>query len=1081
MIRNHRDGAKMQKASLIAILLVLIASLLLLSVLSNVLTGYPEPPLPPETEKNRTENDKKEEPSVLLFKVSPIVPGLYFRVLTADYYTGLDWLKTTNEEVLEELPRVQDANATVVFTIEINVTQREALLPLLASNSTFAGLSLASNENLRFYVDKVGDVYKAIKRGQVKEVPLIYNLSWSDVEVDDRLVSFDNISEELLNKYLQLPDIPIEVWKLAEDLEDPSYSILDQILADVQYLRTDFVYDVEAQERAQVGMYIPQHSDVFSYIQRRRGVCMDAATALAVILRIQKIPARISIGYKAGRMEGGKLLYYTTGGHALTEVLLPPYGWVQFDATPPTEENPLAKVSPFKRESAPGSQLFYQLSITNRRDLTDNFKLFVHSAQKWDVKAAPEEIKIEALQTAEALLEVTIPDDAAIGEKDVLTATVASQSYLEVAFSIKAVTQVENFVHVSTTTSLKNIDEAIVRGDPFWVNGTIHTTNDEIADNITVFVFLTKSTEAEGLIIGIGHSEQGSFQIESKIPCFIEIGDYKVVPIFLGTAQYAPSSDESTIRVCAATRMEFGSEKEFLLRYGAIRGRLLWDNGTGFATAPVSLKISSSAMPSKFWELQNLTFGDGSFRIKTTFENPGIYEVNAVFSGNEYALESNATRILELKRGIPEIHIFGETTAVRGSVFNITGAIRYKEIGILGESVTVTFDDQLLATVDTRDNGSYTWSFLVDSEEALGPHFFTMALEKGNVSAVHRVVVKSRTTLITKVSDVSRGMSLLCSVSLFDDHDLPIDDAEIVIDNYGLSWGTDENGNLTFLLDVVRLWPENLVLTAKFKGSELYLPVATKKEVILEPFLSLPFLVPLVAPALVAMGFVYAAYYTERPQTSRQLGAMDVVKETPVAEEEYVCEPQVTQPLRIVFPDIEAQFPYVWGVGDALRIGIVLSNSISEKAQKREVEVLVDEETVASIRLSQQGCAELSQVFTEKGKHKVEAIVPRTSARQPLNAETKLRIVDYGEEVIRLYNEFLGRLAGYGINARKEMTAREIQSLLLRMSDFSSEALDEVTAFFERAKYSNHLLTRNNYEIMHISLKELDIDVEAKD
>ncbi len=109
------------------------------------------------------------------------------------------------------------------------------------------------------------------------------------------------------------------------------------------------------------------------------------------------------------------------------------------------------------------------------------------------------------------------------------------------------------------------------------------------------------------------------------------------------------------------------------------------------------------------------------------------------------------------------------------------------------------------------------------------------------------------------------------------------------------------------------------------------------------------------------------------------------------------------------------------------------------------------------------------------------AILPRTSARQPLNAETKLRVVDYGEEIIRLYNEFLERLSDYGINARKEMTAREIQSLLLRMGDFVAEALDEVTTFFEKAKYSDHLLTRNHYEIMYLSLNELNLDVEPKD
>ncbi len=184
------------------------------------------------------------------------------------------------------------------------------------------------------------------------------------------------------------------------------------------------------------------------------------------------------------------------------------------------------------------------------------------------------------------------------------------------------------------------------------------------------------------------------------------------------------------------------------------------------------------------------------------------------------------------------------------------------------------------------------------------------------------------------------------------------------------------------------------------------------------------------------------------------------------------------QPLKIVLPDIEAQFPNVWGVKEKLHIEIVLDKGVLEKIQKKEVEVLIDEENVASVRLSQRGRAELSHVFIKKGEHKMQAILPRTSGRRPWNAEIKISVVDYREEIIRLYNEFLVKLASYGIHARNEMTAREIESLILRMGDFSSEAPCKVTTCFEKAEYSSHLATRKDYEIMYLSLKELNIDVE---
>jgi hypothetical protein len=155
----------------------------------------------------------------------------------------------------------------------------------------------------------------------------------------------------------------------------------------------------------------------------------------------------------------------------------------------------------------------------------------------------------------------------------------------------------------------------------------------------------------------------------------------------------------------------------------------------------------------------------------------------------------------------------------------------------------------------------------------------------------------------------------------------------------------------------------------------------------------------------------------------------------------------------------------------------VLDKSVFERKQKRDVEVLIDQETVAPVRLSRQGRAELSHIFITKGEHKVEAILPRKPDEPPLNAEIKLRIVDYEEEIIRLYNEFLQKLSSHGIHVQNEMTAREIESLILRTNDFSSEALRTVTTCFEKAKYSNHLPTREDYKTMFLSSRRLNSDI----
>ncbi len=1078
----------MRRASLITILMFLTVSLMVLSTLSNILTGYPERPRVFQGGKQETTEYK--ESSVLLFEVSPAGPQLFWRTLSADYYTGFNWFRTTEEKAQEEFPQVQNAYATEVFTVEIHTKLPEVYLPLPSSNSTLTDVSFESSDNLTLYADTIGSTYRILRIGQAMKAPLAYKVLWRDIELDDRFISLSNISEEILDTYLQLPDIPVEIQKLADDLENPSYSILDQILADVQFLRTNFVYD-ESPPKFLIDNFVydvnssrypygrvTQGSDVLSYLKLKKGICVDAATMLTVILRIQKIPARISIGYKPERVESGKLSYYTSGAHALTEVYLPPYGWVQFDATPPLEETPLVKVSPFKKEASPGSTIFFQLSITNRYNLTDIFWLSAHTKQEWNIRTAPEELEIAALQTAYALLEVTIPQNAEIGEKDVVTLSVISLGRGEVSFSILVIIQVGNVFHISTSTSIKYVDTPAVRGNTFWTNGTVLTSSNEQVDNMSVFVFLTRSRTAEGVVVGKGYSEQGHFQIKSKVPSYLEIGDYKVILLSLGTTRHAPSSSNSTIRVLAKTRITLGPEEEFLLGYGVIYGYLSWDNGTDFANALVSIKISSSTTPSEVSHLQKLTLKDGSFRIEATFENPGIYEVNAMFSGNEYILSSNATRVVKLERGLPKIEIIGEDIAIRGEIFSISGTIRFEDIGVWGEPLTLSFDNQLLTTLETRVNGSFAWAFLVDSEEQLGPHTFTVTLKKGNESALHKVLVKSKTTLTTKVSNVAGGMFVLFSTSLSDDHDLPIHGAEILVDNYGLSWKTDVNGNLTFFLDTIKFWPENLVLTARFEGSELYLPIRTEKTVAIESVISLPFLLPMVSPTLLILAFAYVRHHLgRRRQILQQVTKMEVVKERTM-NEEIIVQPQKTQPLNFVFSDIDTQFPNVWGVGDKLRIELVLDESVLKKKLDKKVEVFIDEENVASVQLSQQGRAELSHMFLKKGEPRLRAIMSRTFESQPLSGEITIRIVEYREEIIRLYKEFLEKLADYNIHAGNEMTAREIENLILKTSDFNSEALSRVVTCFEKAEYSNHLATRKDYETMYMALKELNISVE---
>lgn len=67
---------------------------------------------------------------------------------------------------------------------------------------------------------------------------------------------------------------------------------------------------------------------------RKAGHCEHFATALAVLLRSQHIPARVTAGFFGGERIGKSYVLRAGDAHAWTQVFVPGKGWVTVDATP---------------------------------------------------------------------------------------------------------------------------------------------------------------------------------------------------------------------------------------------------------------------------------------------------------------------------------------------------------------------------------------------------------------------------------------------------------------------------------------------------------------------------------------------------------------------------------------------------------------------------------------------------------------------------------------------------------------------------------------------------------------------------
>jgi transglutaminase-like putative cysteine protease len=65
-----------------------------------------------------------------------------------------------------------------------------------------------------------------------------------------------------------------------------------------------------------------------------RGYCEQFASAMAIMLRTQHVPARVAVGFTPGTVIGDSRLITTEDAHAWVEAWFPGAGWLPFDPTP---------------------------------------------------------------------------------------------------------------------------------------------------------------------------------------------------------------------------------------------------------------------------------------------------------------------------------------------------------------------------------------------------------------------------------------------------------------------------------------------------------------------------------------------------------------------------------------------------------------------------------------------------------------------------------------------------------------------------------------------------------------------------
>jgi uncharacterized protein YxeA len=165
---------------------------------------------------------------------------------------------------------------------------------------------------------------------------------------------------------------------------------------------------------------------------------------------------------------------------------------------------------------------------------------------------------------------------------------------------------------------------------------------------------------------------------------------------------------------------------------------------------------------------------------------------------------------------------------------------------------------------------------------------------------------------------------------------------------------------------------------------------------------------------------------------------------------------------KICFPQIREPFPVIWGEGEALEIIIEC-----KEGAKDDAVLDFDGKASRDVRL-ENGMTRL-RLELGKGDHRI-MVSAKDGAGSQGPSWAVVRIVDYREEIVRMFNEmylnYSSRYEGMG----DKMTPRELERAIgLNLPEAKRKALGVAVTVFEFANYSLHAIRRRDYERMYLS------------
>ena len=284
----------------------------------------------------------------------------YWRATTLDLFTNDHWIedpfwldRVDGESRALQLPELIPERAVDQGQWVEQQVRIEALVDdHLVAAGTPVGLDARRFGTVFQLSDGVLRVRDPIRVGQTYTVwsyapdPAPRALAAAPVRTPPAVSRFLEVDGRVFPSY----DAPNRVRVMRSFLHDPSYGgfAWHETMYDVARRVTDrattpygAVLDLESWFRQTGGFRYdesPPHVDgpplVAFVTHTKAGYCQHFAGAMALMLRLLGIPARVAVGFTSGTRDGGDWVVSDRDAHAWVEVWFAGQGWVPFDPTP---------------------------------------------------------------------------------------------------------------------------------------------------------------------------------------------------------------------------------------------------------------------------------------------------------------------------------------------------------------------------------------------------------------------------------------------------------------------------------------------------------------------------------------------------------------------------------------------------------------------------------------------------------------------------------------------------------------------------------------------------------------------------